>query len=83
MKRWLATPAAKSAIFFTAASTSASRASGSVVIRAGIEGRRLRHFVHQLLDGAEQRKLPAQRALHQPAGDDQPVDFIGAFEDLG
>ena len=29
MKRWLATPAANSAIFFTAASTAASRASGS------------------------------------------------------
>ena len=39
------------------------------------------HFVHELLDGGHQRQLAGHRALHQPAGDDQAVDLVGAFED--
>ena len=39
------------------------------------------HFVHQLLDGGHQRQLAAHGALQQKSGDDEAVDFVGAFED--
>jgi hypothetical protein len=39
------------------------------------------HFVHQLLDRRHQRQLAAHRALQQETRDDEPVDFVGAFED--
>ena len=81
MKRWLATPAAKSAIFFTASQNrglARKRLAGALV--AAKRGR-LRHFVHHLLDRREQRKLSAHRALHHPAGDDQPVDLVRSFKD--
>src|ERR1019366_125543 len=35
---------------------------------------------HQFLDGGEQRQLTGHGALHQPAGDDQPVDLVGALK---
>ena len=81
MNRWLATPAANSAIFLAEASTVGLARQRFARIASGVERRRLRHLVHELLDRRQQRQLPAERALHQPAGDDQPVDFVGALED--
>ena len=74
-----AAPAISSESFFaleTIFCSAASSAFGFVAHRGA------RHdFVHRLLDGGQQRKLSAHGALQQPAGDDEPVDFVGAFED--
>ncbi len=44
-------------------------------------GRAGEHFIHQFLDGGHQRQLPGHTALQQKSGDDQAIDFVGAFED--
>ena len=44
-------------------------------------GRAGHDLVHQRLDGGHQGELAGHRGLHDPAGDDQPVDLVGAFED--
>ncbi len=53
----------------------------SPVSSRGVERGRLHHFIHQRLDGRQQRQFAGHGALHQPAGDDQAVDLVGAFED--
>ena len=76
---WEAAPAANRASFLACASSLRSSASGpsSSSPRRGPG----QHFVHQLLDRGHQRQLSGHGALEQPAGDDQPVDLVGAFED--
>ena len=45
------------------------------------ERRARKYFVHQLLDGRHQGKLAGHGSLQQKARDDEPVNFIRAFED--
>src|ERR1019366_10496426 len=47
-----------------------------VSVRTCVEAGRLHHFVHHPLDSSHQRQLPTHRTLHQPAGNNQPVDLI-------
>ena len=49
--------------------------------RTEVERGGLGHFIQNALDGGEERQLAGAGALHHPAGDDEAVDLVGAFED--